>query len=334
MSESKPRVLSGIQPSGTLHLGNYFGAMRQHLELQHQHPGECYFFIADYHALTTQRDPQALRDACFDVAATYLAMGLDPEKALLFRQSDIPEVHELAWFLSCVTGKGLLDRATSYKDKVNRGIKPVAGLYNYPILMSADILLYQSTVVPVGKDQIQHIEFAQDMATYFNQAFAPKAPVLRRPEARLSSTPYVPGIDGQKMSKSYGNTIPLFESGKKLRKITGKVVTDSTALGEPLSFDRCNVVGLLKLFYGEEQMAQVEDYYRSGARDGEAFGYGHAKMLLAEAIEAHFEQAREKRAHYAAHPEEVEAVLQNCAQKARVEAMKTLEACRRACGIQ
>jgi tryptophanyl-tRNA synthetase len=334
------RVLSGIQPSGALHLGNYFGALRQHIALQDEFPGQSYYFIADYHALTTLRDAAALRANVFDVAVTYLACGLDPSKALLFRQSDIPEVTELTWLLSTVTGMGLLERAHSYKDKLAQGLKPVAGLCFYPVLMAADILIYKSSLVPVGKDQVQHIEMAQDMATHFNEAFG--QPVLRRPEWRLSSTPYVPGIDGRKMSKSYGNTLSLFMSGKPLRKAVGQVVTDSTPLGQPLSLTRVDADGesskecvyaLLELFCDEAELEQIRGFYATGQRDGQAFGWGHAKQLLAGKIETHFADARARREHYLAHPEEVEAVLRRSAELARAVARATLDECRRACGL-
>lgn len=333
MSSTPARVLSGIQPSGALHLGNYFGAMRQQIALQDEFPGECFYFVADYHALTTQRDAEALRQNIHDVAVSYLSFGLDPERAVLFRQSDVPEVFELTWFLQCVTGMGLLERATSYKDKIANGIKPNVGLFNYPALMAADILIYQSTLVPVGKDQIQHVEFAQDMATYFNQAWAKDDPILRRPEYRLSKTPYVPGVDGQKMSKSYGNTIPLFARGKALKKVTGKVVTDSTALGDPLDYEKCNVARLLELFLDEAGLEPVKGWYAKGERDGEAFGYGHAKQMLAKSIEEAFAGADEKKAYYDANPQAVEEVLQAGAKRARGLARETLERCRVACGV-
>ncbi|KIG17337.1 Tryptophanyl-tRNA synthetase [Enhygromyxa salina] len=343
IDELPPRVLSGIQPSGTLHLGNYFGAMQQHIALQDEFPGQSYYFIADYHALTTLRDPAALRQNVFDVALTYLACGLDPDKALLFRQSDIPEVTELTWLLSTVTGMGLLERAHSYKDKVAQGIKPVAGLFFYPVLMASDILIYRSSLVPVGKDQVQHIEMTQDMATHFNETYASEAPVLRRPEWRLSKTPYVPGIDGRKMSKSYGNTLPLFLSGKKLKKAVGQVVTDSTPLGSPLPLTRTNdegettkenVYALLELFCDDAELAQIRGWYQAGKRDGQDFGWGHAKQFLAGKIEAHFAQARARREHYLAHPEEVEAVLERSAKQARALARATIDDCKRACGLR
>ncbi|MCY1062945.1 tryptophan--tRNA ligase [Nannocystis sp. SCPEA4] len=329
-----PRVLSGIQPSGALHIGNYFGAIVQHIALQDRYPGQAYYFIADYHALTTLRDPARLRENVFDAAVTYLSLGLDPARSLLFRQSDIPEVHELAWLLACVTGMGLMERSTSYKDKIAQGIKPSAGLFNYPLLMAADILIYDGTLVPVGKDQLQHVEFAQDMATYLNEAYAGDGPpLLVRPEAILGTAPIVPGSDGRKMSKSYGNLIPLFESGKKLRKLVGQIVTDSTPLGQPLHPDTCNVYGLLKLFADEAEQAQIAGWYRAGARDGQPFGYGHAKMLLADKIDAHFAPARARREHLLQHPDEVEAVLRDSAARARPLARATIDRCRRAVGL-
>jgi tryptophanyl-tRNA synthetase len=322
-----------VQPTGILHLGNYFGAIQQHIALQEEFPGECFYFIADYHALTTVHEPETLREYVRGVALTYLACGLDPEKALLFRQTDVPEVTELTWMLASVTGMGLLERAHSYKDKIAHGLKPDAGLFLYPVLMASDILIYQSSFVPVGRDQVQHIEMTQDMATYFNQAFCPSAPVLRRPEARLSETPYVPGIDGRKMSKSYDNTIPIFESGKKLRKIVGSVVTDSTPLGQPLPTESCNVFALLKLFCDDAEIEAISGYYREGRRDGEPFGYGHAKKMLADAIESHFADARARREELLAAPDRVEQVLRSSAARARAVAGETVRRCKKACGL-
>ncbi len=334
MSEAAVRILSGIQPSGTLHLGNYFGAMQQQIAAQDEHPGECFYFIADYHALTTVRDPDALRTSVRDVAITYLACGLDPDKAVLFRQSDIPEVTELTWLLATVTGMGLLERAHSYKDKVAKGIKPSVGLFIYPLLMAADILAYGSSLVPVGKDQVQHIEMAQDMATYFNETFSKGAPILRRPEWKLSKTPYVPGTDGQKMSKSYGNVIPLFLEGKPLKKALGAIVTDSTPLGSPLPWDTCNVAALLRLFASEDKLAQLKQSYESGSRDGAPFGFGHAKLALAEEIEQHFAPARARLKDLQADPGLVDHILARGAERARAEASERLDACRRATGLR
>ncbi len=333
LNPTSPRVLSGIQPSGTLHLGNYFGAIRQHIALQDSHPQAALYFIADYHALTTVRDPEALRANVFDSAVTYLALGLDPGRALLFRQSDVPEVTELAWLLATVTGMGLLERAHSYKDKLANNITPSVGLFYYPVLMAADILAYDGTLVPVGKDQLQHVEMAQDMATHFNEAYGP---TLVRPEPLPAKAATVPGIDGRKMSKSYGNTLPLFAAGKPLRKLVGQVVTDSTALGEPLPFDTCNVAALLRLFCDESELAELATWYAAGRRDDAPFGYGHAKMLLADKIERHFAAARVRRERLLS-PDgraEVENVLTRSAARARGLAQQTLERCRRACGLR
>lgn len=332
MDYPEHRVLSGVQPSGTLHLGNYFGAIKQHIELQDEFPGQCFYFIADYHSLTTVQDAEKLRELVHDVAVTYLSLGLDPDKATLWRQSDVPEVTELTWLLSTVTGMGLLERATSYKDKVEKGIKPSMGLFTYPVLMASDILIFGSSLVPVGKDQIQHVEMTQDMATHFNQAFAKDDPVLRKPEWRLSKTPWVPGIDGDKMSKSYGNTIDIFASGKKLKKRCGQVVTDSTELGQPLNPEHC-LIDLISLFSDENELEQIKAWFKAGSREGERFGWGHAKQLLAGKIDAQFAQAREKREHYLAHPHEVESILHAGAARARKQARATLDACRRTCGL-
>ena len=330
---NSPRILSGIQPSGTLHLGNYFGAIRQHIALQDAHPDQAFYFIADYHALTTLRDPAALRANVFDAAVSYLALGLDPGRAMLFRQSDVPEVTELAWMLATVTGMGLLERGHSYKDKLANGITPSVGLFYYPILMAADILAYDGTLVPVGKDQLQHVEMARGMATHFNEAYGP---TLTVPEPLPARTGVVPGLDGRKMSKSYGNTLPLFATGKPLRKLVGQVVTDSTALGEPLPFATCNVVALLRLFCDPPELAEIESWYLAGRRDGAAFGYGHAKLLLADKIDQHFASARVRRERLLT-PEgraEVENVLTRSAARARVLAQHTLQRCRLACGLR
>lgn len=333
LAANSPRVLSGIQPSGTLHLGNYFGAIRQHIALQGTYPDQALYFIADYHALTTLRDAEALRHNVFDAAVTYLALGLDPGRAMLFRQSDVPEVTELAWLLASVTGMGLLERAHSYKDKLANNITPSVGLFFYPVLMAADILAYDGTLVPVGKDQLQHVEMAQDMATHFNEAFGP---ALVRPEPLPAKAGVVPGIDGRKMSKSYGNTLPLFESGKKLRKLVGQVVTDSTPLGDPLPFDTCNVAALLRLFCEPPELTEIATWYREGRRDGAPFGYGHAKVLLADKIDAHFASARIRRERMLTVEGrgEVENVLKRSAARARALAQLTLERCRKACGLR
>jgi len=333
------RFLSGVQPSGKLHLGNYFGAIRQHIDLQHE--GECFYFIADYHALTTLREtaqrlsvesPKPLRPAellrqfTYDVALDYLALGLDPQKAVFFRQSDVPEVCELAWILSTVTNMGLLERAHSYKDKIDKGIEASVGLFTYPVLMAADILLYRSHVVPVGHDQVQHLEMTADIAGKFNRAFGEVFPI---PTYRLTKESKVPGTDGQKMSKSYGNTIEIFVKGNSLKKTVMAIKTDSTPMGQPLDPEGCNVFALYSLFATDEEQAALAGQYRAGS-----IGYGGAKKLLLEKINAYFTPAREKRKELAAHPEQVEEVLRHGAERARAEARRTITLVREAVGMK
>lgn len=318
------RVLSGVQSNGRLHLGNYLGAMKQHIELQEEH--ECFFFIANYHSLTTVRDAGLLRDYTRDVAIDYLAMGLDPDKACLFRQSDIPEVTELTWILSTVTGKGLLERATSYKDKIAQGVTPSMGLFNYPILMAADILIYRSDLVPVGRDQVQHIEMTQDMAGHFNTAFG--CEVLKRPEPKLNDAMVVPGVDGRKMSKSYGNTISLFDPPERTRKRIMSIKTDSTPLEAPKDPETCNVFALYKLLAQPDDVKALEARYRAGG-----LGYGDAKTLLADAAEGLLGPARMRREKLVADPDYVENVLGTSARKARAVAQAVMADVREACGL-
>ncbi|GIK15086.1 MAG: tryptophan--tRNA ligase [Planctomycetota bacterium] len=318
------RVLSGTQPSGKLHLGNYLGAIKQHLEDQQVH--ECFFFIANYHSLTTIQDAARLRELTRDVALDYLALGLDPARACLFRQSDVPEVTELAWILSTVTGKGLLERAHSYKDKTAKGIQPSMGLFCYPVLMAADILIYRSDLVPVGKDQVQHIEMTQDMAEYFNNTFG--RPVLKRPEPKLNEAPVVPGLDGQKMSKSYNNTIPLFDPPKAVRKLIMSIKTDSTPVEAPKDPQTCNVFSLYRLIAAPAERDALAERYRAGG-----MGYGEAKGHLAEAVERLLAPARERRAALAADADYVEDVLTTGGRKAREVAAAVMSDVRDACGI-
>jgi tryptophanyl-tRNA synthetase len=320
------RILSGVQPSGNLHLGNYFGAIKQHIALQELQNCERFYFIADYHALTTVQDAEGLRRNTRNVAIDYLALGLDPEKSIFFRQSDVPEVTELTWLLSIVTGMGFLERAHSYKDKIAKGIKPSVGLFTYPVLMAADILLYKSTVVPVGQDQVQHIEMTQDMATYFNQAF--KVNVFVRPESKLSATPKVPGVDGEKMSKSYGNTIDLQMDEKQLKKTVMSIKTDSTPVEQPKNPDTCNVFALYSLFATDEEKAALAARYKAGG-----MGYGDAKKALLEKIVTYFAAYRTKRAELVANPARVDEVLRAGAAKARAIARGTLDEAKRACGL-
>ena len=318
------RVLSGIQPSGRLHLGNYLAAMKQHIELQEAN--ECFYFVANYHSLTAVQEAEELKSLTHDVALGYLAFGLDPDKVALFRQSDVPEVTELAWILATVTGKGLLDRATSYKDKIARGISPSMGVFSYPLLMAADILIYRSDIVPVGRDQLQHIEMTQDMAGYFNNTFG--GDVLRHPEPKLNKALIVPGIDGQKMSKSYGNAIYLFDSPQQTRKRIMSIKTDSTPLEDPKDPDSCNVFMLYSLLATPEETAALEKRYRAGG-----LGYGDAKKQLVEVVERLLGPARQRHEKLAADPDYVEDVLQTGAHRARAVAQEVMVDVREACGL-
>lgn len=319
------RILSGIQPSGKLHIGNYFGMMRPALRLQEQ--GEAYLFIANYHALTSVADAAAMRQGTRDVALDFLACGLDPERTAFYRQSDLPEVHELAWLLSNVTPLGLLERCHSYKDKLAKGIAPNHGLLAYPVLMAADILIVQANVVPVGRDQKQHVEVTRDLAIKFNNTFGETFTV---PEPSISDdVAVVPGLDGQKMSKSYGNTIEIFGDLKQAKKRIMGIVTDSKALEDPKDPETCNVFRLYKLFATPEQQADLAARYRAGG-----MGYGTAKKELAELFEAHFAPMREKRAELAANPKYVEDVLQAGAAKARLLAAETVQKARKAVGLE
>lgn len=318
------RILSGIQPSGRLHLGNYFGMMKPAIALQAR--GEAFLFIANYHALTSVSDPATLRAATWDVALDFLACGLDPERTVFFRQSDVPEVTELTWLLSTVTPMGLLERCHSYKDKLARGIAPSHALFAYPVLMAADILAYQSHIVPVGRDQKQHVEVTRDIALKFNKQYGE---VFTIPEPSIQeSVAVVPGLDGQKMSKSYGNTIELFGDLKETRARIMRIVTDSTPLEAPKNPDTCNVFALYRLFAAEAEVADMAARYRAGN-----FGYGAAKKALAAAYEAAFAPLRARRAELAAQPERVEEILRRGAERARGEARRTLAAARRAVGL-
>jgi tryptophanyl-tRNA synthetase len=321
------RVLSGVQPSGTLHLGNYFGAIRQHIDLQSKPGHSAFYFIANYHAMTTVQDAELLRKYTFDVACDYLALGLDPKVSVFYRQSDLPEVCELAWILSTVTGKGLLERAHSFKDKVARGIEASMGLFTYPILMAADILIVGADIVPVGQDQVQHLEMTRDMAGYFNTAF--KSDVFKMPKEFIpQDVAKVPGIDGEKMAKSYGNAIGIFEEPKAAKKRIMAIKTDSTPVEAPKNPDTCNVMALLKLFAEPAEIADWEGRYRAGG-----LGYGTVKTRLAELYEAKFGPLRERRAKIAGDPGFVEDVLADGARRARAEAAKVMDAVRSACGL-
>ncbi len=310
------RILSGIQPSGKLHIGNYFGMMRPCIEMQEQ--GEALIFIASYHALTSEPNPDELRERIQNVALDFLACGLDPQRALLFRQTDVPEVTELTWILSCITPMGLLERCVSYKDKVAQGLSPNHGLFAYPVLQAADILIYKSNVVPVGRDQKQHLEVTRDIALRFNNRFGD---VLVVPEASIrEDVAVVPGVDGRKMSKSYGNTIEIFGREKPLRKSVMRMVTDSTPMEDPKDPDTCNVFALYRLFASEAEIADLRARYLAGG-----MGYGHAKQELFEKFWEYFRPMREKRAELEGNLDYVEQVLQESAAKARALARTTVD---------
>jgi tryptophanyl-tRNA synthetase len=316
-------ILSGIQPSGALHLGNYFGAIQPAIEMQDQ--GQAVYFIADYHALTSVKNAAELRRFTFDAAAGFLACGLDPSRTLLFRQSDVPEVHELAWLLSVVTPMGLLERAHSYKDKIAHGAETHHGLFAYPVLMAADILLYGSDLVPVGKDQKQHLEIARDIAQKFNDHFGP---VFKIPEPVIrEATAIIPGVDGRKMSKSYGNTIALFGDEKEIRKQVMSIKTDSTPLDQPKPIDG-TVLGQLMQAVNPEG---YKSFAALGATPGT--GYGDLKKKLFDEIEARFRPYQEKYRELQAAPDQVEAVLRDGATRARRLAAPILSAARQATGL-
>lgn len=324
MAEVHPRrILSGVQPSGKPHLGNYFGAIRQHIA--HQDEGDCFFFIADYHSMTTVHDPIARRQHSRDLALDYLALGLDPSRCAFFRQSDVPEVCELTWIFSTVVNMGLLERAVSFKDKVEKGIEPSVGLFTYPVLQAADILIYRSHVVPVGKDQVQHVEITRDIAEKFNRAYGEIFPL---PEPMVGEAAVVPGIDGQKMSKSYGNTIDIFAEGKALKKQVMAIVTDSKSVEDPKDPESCNVFGLYRLFATPTEQEDMAGRYRAGG-----LGYGEVKKELLEKIEIHFAAARERRAALVRDPGFVEEVLTQGAACAREVASVTMSLVRQAVGF-
>ena len=320
----KKRILSGIQPSGMLHIGNYFGAMKQYLELQEKN--ESFIFIANYHAMTTIKDKSVLKANTTNVAMHYLAIGLDPEKVSLFKQSDIPEVCELTWILSTVTPMGLLERCHSYKDKVAKGISADHGLFAYPVLMASDILIYKSDIVPVGRDQKQHVEVARDIAIKFNNIYGE---VLKIPDVRIQdSTAVIPGLDGEKMSKSYDNYISLFDDEKIIRKQIMRIITDTTPLEAPKDPEKCNVFSLYKLFANTEEIDIMKDRYLKGG-----YGYGDAKKELFAKFLEYFTDARKKYNELSNNLDFVESILKKGAEKARDIASKTIKDVREAVGV-
>ncbi|MGZ5024443.1 MAG: tryptophan--tRNA ligase [Chthoniobacterales bacterium] len=319
------RILSGIQPSGVLHIGNYFGMMRPAIALQAE--GETLYFIADYHALTSLRDPKLLRENVRQVAIDFLACGLDPKRTALFLQSDVPQVTELTWILSTVTPVSRLELAHSYKDKIARGMPANAGLFTYPVLMAADILIYDSDVVPVGKDQKQHIEITRDIATRINEAFGE---VLKLPEPRIQpATAVVPGLDGEKMSKSYGNTIDIFGEEKETRKRVMSIVTDSTPVKSPKNPEGSTIVQLYSLVASNEETAAMRDQFRKGGT-----GYGDFKKQLFVRLWEFFEPMRKRREEILAQPGYIDEVLAEGAKRANAIADQVMTRVRKAVGIR
>jgi tryptophanyl-tRNA synthetase len=320
------RVLSGIQPTGRFHWGNYFGAIRQYIELQGQ-PDGAFYFIANLHALTTVRDRQTLAQYTLDAAIDLLALGLDPNRATLFVQSDVPEVSELCWLLMTGTPMGLLERCHAYKDKKARGLTADAGLFAYPVLMAADILAYDSDTVPVGEDQVQHIEVCRDVAGSFNHLFGE---TFILPKAKLLDTSArVPGTDGEKMSKSYGNTLEVFEEPKSLRKQIMRIVTDSRPMEQPKEPGTDHLYQLYSLFADDAQREAMAAKYQQGG-----FGYGEVKKALADLAVDYFAEARDRRRDLEAHGERVREVLRDGASRARKKAAEVLLRAQRACGVK
>ena len=319
------RILSGIQPSGVLHIGNYFGMMRPAIELQKA--GETFYFIADYHALTSVRDAKTLRENSRLVALDFLACGLDPDKGALFRQSDVPQVTELAWILSTVAPMGLLERAHSYKDKLARGLPATVGLFSYPVLMAADILIYDSDAVPVGKDQKQHIEITRDLAGKINETFGQ---VFKLPEPRINpQTQVVPGLDGQKMSKSYGNNIDIFGDEKETRKRVMSIVTDSTPVEAPKDPERSTIVQLYSLFASKDELVNMRDRFKKGGT-----GYGDFKKELFEKLWEYFSPMRKRREEILRDKSYIDNVLARGAKRANEVADQVMARVRKAVGLR
>lgn len=318
-------ILSGIQSSGKLHLGNYFGALRQHIQMQKE--GDAFYFIANYHSLTSINDGEEIFQNTIDVALDYLALGLDPDQSTFFVQSDVPQHTELAWILGTFCPVSLMEKGVAYKDKVAQGLNPNIGLFTYPILQAADILMYNADIVPVGQDQKQNIEICRDLAGKFNHNYGDE--YLKLPEPHiLESVAIVPGTDGRKMSKSYGNTIGIFDEGKELKKKVMSIETDSTPLEEPKDPESCNVFALIKLFADEQKQREIAEKYRAGG-----YGYGHAKKELLGMIEDYFAGARARRKELARDLDTVRDILREGGKKARKRAEKVMEPVREVTGL-
>ena len=321
------RILTGIQPSGIPHIGNYFGAMKQCIDLQNGNEGECFLFIADYHSMTTNPKPEDLKQRIERLAVDFLACGIDPEKTVFFRQSDVPEVCELTWILNCITGLGLLERAHSYKDKIAKGFQPNNGLFSYPVLMASDILIYRSDLVPVGKDQKQHLEMTRDIAIKFNQTYGETFVI---PDEKISeSVSVIPGLDGQKMSKSYNNTIEIFGEEKAMRKKFMSIKTDSKSVEEVKDPDTSSIFQLYRLFATPDQVEEMRRKYLAGG-----YGYGHAKQALYEAYLDYFAPLRKRREELMANMDYVHAILKSGGERARAEAVRTMDIVRKRVGLR
>lgn len=325
MTKNHKTILSGITPSGKLHLGNYFGAMRQHLQMQHQ--GDAFYFIANYHSMTSVTSREQIRDNSLNIALDYLALGLDPDKCTFFLQSDVPQVTELSWILGTQCPVSLMEKAVAYKEKIANGLSPNIGLFTYPILQAADILIYDSDIVPVGADQKQNIEICRDLAGKLNHICGEA--VLKLPEPHIvKEVAVVPGIDGRKMSKSYNNTIEMFDEGKSLKKRVMAIETDSTPLDDPKDPEKCNVFALIKLFADQDKREEIAGKYREGG-----FGYGHAKNELLGLINDYFGDARDRRKELKKNPDYIMDVLKEGGRKARERAESVMERVRSVTGI-
>lgn len=318
------RLLTGIQPSGDLHIGNFFGSIKP--MISEQEKNEVFAFIANYHAMTTVNNGERLAELTMQAATDFLALGMDPDRSTFWVQSDVKEVLELYWILSSFTSMGLLERAHSFKDKTARGIAANHSLFSYPVLMAADILLFNTDVVPVGKDQVQHVEIARDIAIRFNNAYGD---ILTLPNYRVDeNVATVPGIDGQKMSKSYGNTINIFGEEKKQLKVIKKIVTKTVPVEEPKEYENCNVYNISKLFLDDEKKIALQERYKKGGE-----GHGHFKLYLAEVIWEYYRPYREKREYYEKHQNEVRDILDHGAAKARQSTMELMEKVRSVTGL-
>ncbi|MEX2463099.1 MAG: tryptophan--tRNA ligase [Balneolaceae bacterium] len=325
MNKSNKTILSGIQPSGKLHIGNYFGAMRQHIRMQDE--GDAFYFLANYHSLTSVSDGNKLGQFTKDVVLDYLALGLDPNRCTFFAQSDVPQTTELAWILGCHTPVSFMEKGVSYKDKVAHGLSPNIGLFTYPVLQAADILIYHSDLVPVGEDQKQNIEICRDLAGKLNRAYDQELLIIPE-EYIVKNVAIVPGIDGRKMSKSYENTINIFDEGKSLKKRVMSIQTDSTSLEDPKDPENCTVFALIKLFASKEKTEEIAIQYRRGG-----YGYGHAKKELLTLITDHFSEEREKRKSLEKDMDYVTDVLKEGGKKARARAETVMEPIRSATGL-